>query len=445
MTDTNKVVWSEGLFMRTQHLQQQDRHSDWLVRRTVDAIPLQSLGFAGLQLDPVALEAGQVALLSAEAVLPDGTFLSVPDHSAEIAPVSVNAQTPAGLISLGLPAESVGAAAEIDPAHGDPSGMRWRGTYITVRDAIRDGADPCEVEVARAAARLLLPDDETAGYTTLPIARLNGLTAEGAVALDPLFLPPALRIEAVAWYGQLLKELVTGLERIVDAHGGMILDGAGASTENLLILEAANRARPRLAHLAAQNNIHPNALYLELSGLAGQLSTYGASARRMGDLPAYHHLDPQKAFTALADTLRSLMLSLRHVEPKARALKVRRHSENVWTIRIDNPAIVSDGRIVLRIGGEMSEALLRKIFVDQATVGAADDFDALWTSKLTGIPLKPLNSQPREIPYDGERLCLELDRTSEHFSALSEAPGFVLGVAGDLKKEPQIDCYAVSR
>ncbi len=110
-----------------------------------------------------------------------------------------------------------------------------------------------------------------------------------------------------------------------------------------------------------------------------------------------------------------------------------------------HPDIIANSRIVLRVGGDMSEKMLRKIFVDQATVGAADAFDKLWKSRLTGIPLKPLNSQPREIPYDGERLCLELDRTSEHWTALAEAPGFVVGVAGKFDREPEIDCYAVNR
>ena len=39
MTDKNKVVWSEGLYLRTQHLQQQDRHLGWLVRQALRATP----------------------------------------------------------------------------------------------------------------------------------------------------------------------------------------------------------------------------------------------------------------------------------------------------------------------------------------------------------------------------------------------------------------------
>ncbi|WP_300042634.1 type VI secretion system baseplate subunit TssK [uncultured Paracoccus sp.] len=444
MTDRNRVVWSEGLYLRTQHLQQQDRHLGWLVRQALRATPLQSFGFVALQLDRAALDAGQMAVEIADGVMPDGTIFSASESCLPVQPVPVTAKTGAGLVHLAIPSETSGGA-EIDPAHEDPTGMRYRGAFTTIRDAIAGGAEPTEIEVARLAPKLLLPGQELRGYTTLPLARLTGLTAEGAVALDDGFLAPALHIGAVPWYGQFLKELVTGVDRIADAHGSMVLGGTGASMENLLILELANRARPRLAHLLAQDDCHPSDLICELAGLAGQMATYGASSRRMTELPVYDHADPQAAWTALADTLRSLMLSLRHVEPKSRALPVSRHSENIWTVRIDNPEIIKSSRIVLRIGGELSEAMLRKIFVDQATVGAAGDFDKLWKSKLPGIPLKPLNSQPREIPYDGDRLCLELDRASEHYAALADAPGFVLGVAGKLEREPQIDCYAVNR
>lgn len=444
MNDRNKVVWSEGLFLRTQHFQQQDRHTDWLIRQTRAAQPQSNFGFMDLTLDPVALDTGQIALSETSGFLPDGTFISIPDGCHEVAPVTVKAKTEAGLVQIAIPSEATGAAL-VDPVHAEPSGARYRGAVVQARDLIRGGADACEIEVARLAPKILLPGDETAGYVTMPIARLEGLTSDGAVALDQGFLAPSLRLEAVHWYSQLLKELVNGMDRIADAHGAMVLGGTGASMENLLILELANSTRPRLAHLAEQNNAHPGELYQELAGIAGRMATYGASARRLGELPPYSHADAQLSFQALTDTLRSLVLSLRHVEPKSRVLRVSRHSENIWTVRIDNPEIIDKNRIVLRVGGDLSEKMLRKIFVDQATVGAADQFDTLWKSRLTGIPLKPLNSQPREIPYDGDRLCLELDRQSEHWAALQDAPGFVVGVAGNFEREPEIDCYAVSR
>ncbi len=114
----------------------------------------------------------------------------------------------------------------------------------------------------------------------------------------------------MAWYRQLLLEVVTGLDQIAEAHGKMVMGGPGRSVEDLLMLNLANAARPRLAHMLAQDVFHPAELYLELAGLAGSMATYGSSARRLSELPAYDHMAPGPAYSALADALRSLILSL---------------------------------------------------------------------------------------------------------------------------------------
>lgn len=443
MTGSNRVVWSEGLYLRTQHFQQQDRHADALMRAGLQAAAHQPYGFSRLELDRAALDAGQVAIRSAEGLFPDGTPFAIPDTAAPPPPVPITAGA-SGLAHLAVAVEQQGVAT-MDPSHAEPSGARYRGEIVPVRDTVRNGADPADVEVARLALRLLAPGEATAGFVTLPVAQVEGLRADGSVAIPDGDLPPALTIAALPWYAGFLKEVVTGLDRIAEAHGALVLGGAGRSIENLLILELANTARPRFAHLLAQNLIHPCALYEDLVALAGRMATYGSSSRRLSDLPVYDHRAASAAFGPLADTLRSLMLSLRHVEPKSRALPVARHSQNVWKVRIDNPEILKTSRIVLRVGSPMSEESLRKLFVDQATVGAADAFESLWKSRLPGIALKPLHSQPREIPYDGERLCLELNQKSEHWAQLLNAPGFVIGISGQLESEPQIDCYAVSR
>lgn len=443
MSDKNKVVWSEGLFLRTQHLQQQDRYTEGLVRGTLQAAPMQAWGFRSLTLDKPALDAGRLAIAAAAGIFPDGTPFAIPDTMSAPAPVPVKPAM-SGHVSLAIPIECPGAAT-IDPAHAEPAGSRYRGVIQTVRDSIRGGSEPEELEVARLAARLVLPGEDSAGYVALPVARVDGLRSDGSVAISEGYLAPALCLSANTWYAGLAQEVVTGLDRIAEAHGKLVLGGAGRSIENLLLLELANTNRPRVAHMLAQNLHHPSEFFMELAALAGRMATYGSSSRRLSDLPAYDHLDPQPAFAAMADTLRSLMLSLRHVEPKSRALQVARHAQNIWKVRIDNPDLLKTSRIVLRIGSDMSDESLRRIFVGQATVGAADAFEKLWKSRLPGIPLKPLHSQPREIPYDGERLCLELDQKSEHFAQLTDAPGFVVGVSGALEREPEIDCYAVNR
>lgn len=444
MTDTNRVLWSEGLFLRTQHFQQQDRFVESLMRGTLQAGRLQTYGFRSLTLNPALLEAGQVAILSARGIFPDGTPFAIPETMDPPQPLAVTAETPAGAVLVALPLEPTGGVA-FDPAHAGASGARYKGRIVAVNDAVQGGADPEEIEVARPQARILPPGRSVGGYTVLPITEIKGLRADGGVALAEAFLPPALVTSAAPWYAQLLQEIITGLDHIAEAHGRVVLSGPGRSVEDLLMLNLANAARPRLAHMLAQEVYHPADLFQELAGLAGSMATYGSSSRRLGELPAYDHMAPAPAFTALADTLRSLILSLRYVEPKSRALPVMRHSTNVWKVRVDNPKLLTASRIVIRVGSELSEEALRKIFVNQVTVGSSDEFEGLWKSRLPGIPLKPLHSQPREIPYDGDRLCLELDQRSEHWASLLDAPGFVIGVSGVLPSEPQVDCYSVNR
>ncbi|WP_368373053.1 type VI secretion system baseplate subunit TssK [Rubellimicrobium arenae] len=438
------MVWSEGLFLRTQHFQQQDRFVEALVRGSLRAAHLQAWGFSALALDEGALRSGRVGLSRAIGLFPDGTPFAIPGDALPPEGVAVRREGAAGFARIGIPAERPGTPTT-EPAHSAPGGARYRGALVTVRDAVRGGAEPTEIEVASLTARLFVPGEDTAGYVTMPVARIEGLAADGSVRLAPGFLPPALVTAAAPWYAAFAQEVATGLERIAEAHGRMVLGGTGRSVENLLILELANAAGPRIAHMAAQDLYHPADLYMELAGLAGRMATYGSSSRRLSELATYAHEDPEPAFSALADTLRSLMLSLRHVEPKSRALPVAVHSENIWKVRIDNPEILKSSRIVVRVASDLSEALLRRIFVDQATVGAADEFEKLWRSRLPGIPLRPLHSQPREIPYDGDRLCLELDRKSEHWGHILESPGFVIGVSGQLERQPVIDCYAVSQ
>lgn len=444
MTETNRVLWSEGLFLRTQHFQQQDRFFEATARATLQAGQLHVFGFRELTLDPALLDAGRIAVTSARGIFPDGTPFAIPETMDPPPPLPVSAEMTEGSVQLALALEPPGGVG-FDPAHAEPTGARYRGRIERVRDAVAGGADAEEIEIARPQALLLPPGRAVGGYTALPVAEPRGLRADGAVALDDAFLPPTLAMAALPWYAQLLQEVITGLDRIAEAHGRMVLGGPGRGVENLLILQLANAARPRLAHMLAQDVYHPAELYKELAGLAGTMATYGSSSRRLAELPPYDHMAPGPAFAALADTLRSLVLSLRYVEPKSRALPVMRHSTNVWKVRIDNPKLLQQSRIVVRVGSELSEDALRKIFVNQATVGAASEFEGLWKSRLPGIPLKPLHSQPREIPYDGDRLCLELDQKSEHWASLLDAPGFVIGVSGVLPSEPQVDCFSVNR
>ena len=54
----NKVLWSEGLFLRPQHFQQQERWLERLVSQRVNAVESFDWGFVDLAIDQPALASG---------------------------------------------------------------------------------------------------------------------------------------------------------------------------------------------------------------------------------------------------------------------------------------------------------------------------------------------------------------------------------------------------
>ena len=230
MSEANRVLWSEGLFLRTQHFQQQDRFFETVARGTLQAGRLQTFGFRSLTLDPSLLELGKSPCFRRAASSPMARPSPFPKRWTRPSRCpSPPRPGPARCLSRCLSRPPGGVS--FDPAHGNPSGARYRGTIVTVKDAIHGGADAEEIEIARPQALLLAPGKSVGGYTALPICETRGLKADGSVALDSTFLPPTLATGAVAWYAQLLQEVITGLDQIADAHGRMVLGGPGAASK----------------------------------------------------------------------------------------------------------------------------------------------------------------------------------------------------------------------
>ena len=105
MASRGKVVWSEGMFLRTQHFQQQDSRLEGLVSEALSALPYPWFGFRNLRLDENALAAGLIGVREAAGHFPDGTAFSISDEGAALAPSKVVAGQDSGVVSLGIPAE----------------------------------------------------------------------------------------------------------------------------------------------------------------------------------------------------------------------------------------------------------------------------------------------------------------------------------------------------
>ncbi|MBV8156084.1 MAG: type VI secretion system baseplate subunit TssK, partial [Dyella sp.] len=103
MSNHNKVVWSEGLFLRPQLFQQQERYLEYIAQRYISAVNPFFWGFAQYEIDQSSLSFGKLALKSASGVLPDGTPFDVPTEVPPPPPLTIGAEHVDHAIYLALP------------------------------------------------------------------------------------------------------------------------------------------------------------------------------------------------------------------------------------------------------------------------------------------------------------------------------------------------------
>ena len=110
MSWNSKVIWSEGMFLQPQHLQQHDRYLQRQLETRAAALHPYSWGFTALEIDEPLLKLGKLALLSCSGVLPDGTPFDLPTDDDLPEQLDIPESTRNMLVQLALPVRRPGVA-----------------------------------------------------------------------------------------------------------------------------------------------------------------------------------------------------------------------------------------------------------------------------------------------------------------------------------------------
>src|SRR5205809_6467664 len=103
MSDYNKIVWSQGLFLKPQHFQQQERYFERYVETRCQGLCGHSWGCIELEVAQNLLSIGQLGLRRAVGVFPDGTPFCMPDDDPLPAPIEITPQLRNQTVYLAAP------------------------------------------------------------------------------------------------------------------------------------------------------------------------------------------------------------------------------------------------------------------------------------------------------------------------------------------------------
>lgn len=435
MSSRNRVIWREGLFIKPQHFQQQQRHSDYALHARLSALSDYFYGLQSLAINEDYLGFGRIALVGATGILPDGTVFNIPNDDVLPTPLEVTDASVANQkVYLALPL-SVSGVNEVN--QGGQVATRLQAHRHDVRDLHSEGGDVVSLEVGRVSLRLMLEREDRSAYASLAIARILDKRPDGGLVLDPNFMPCSISVSAIPTLKRFLGEsagLVAERARSLSQRIAAPGQQGVADVAEFMMLQLLNRAQPQLSHLARLGTLHPERLHESLVQLCGELMTFTDESRLPPEFPAYRHDDQQVSFEPVMLALRQALSTV--LSPRAVSIQLRKHQYGIMVAMVNESELMTRADFVLAVRARMPQEQLRKQLLQQTKVASSDKIRELISLQLPGIPLLPLPVAPRQLPYHAGYSYFQLDRQSPAWQMLAVGNTLAFHIAGDF---PELD------
>jgi type VI secretion system protein ImpJ len=431
MSAYNKVLWSEGLFLRPQHFQQQVRYMERLVETRCAALRGHSWGCVELEMENDLLAIGKVGLRKTCGVLPDGTPFRMPDDEALPEPLDIGANVREEILYLALPVRQSGGA-DVDRSSGQESVTRHAIREFEIRDTASDAGGSALLEVAPLRTRLMMSHEPLDGYTKIAIARIVERRADQRIVLDDRFIPTVLDVRAAPVLATFLTEIQGLLHQRGEALAGRVAAtgrGGAAEIADFLMLQAINRYEPLATHLVNGGLVHPEDFYRFCLMVAGDLATFTTTSKRPVDFPGYVHENLRASFDPVIAELRRALITVLDQAAIAIPIEPRKYGFSVAVVA--DKTLFKNCVFVLAVRADLPSEEVRKRVPSQFKIGPVEKIRDLVSLQLPGITLQPMPVAPRQIPFHAGYVYFELDQATEMWGQLNNSGGVGLHLAGE--------------
>ncbi|HZL00415.1 MAG TPA: type VI secretion system baseplate subunit TssK [Caulobacteraceae bacterium] len=430
MQGESRVAWREGLFLRPQHFQQQDRHTDSLVRARTGPLRPYPWGLVELKIDQDMAALGKFAVERCVGLLPDGQPFATPDDLPPPSPIDVPGDARDAVVSLTLPGRQAGAT-EFHVRDEAGEATRFLVDEEEVMDAFSDERTREPIETATPNLHFGVTRDQTYGRICLGLARIREVQ-NGRVIFDERFIPSCLDIRASVRLSGFLADIVGRAEQRVEELSMRAVeatDGGAETFASFLLLQSLNRWTPLLTHLSGLPTVHPERLYEAFVSMAGELSTFARADRRPPPFPSYVHEDLQATFEPVFEALQAALSAV--FDRSALQLPLEKADAGAYLSRIVDHNLYQSGFFYLAVNASVPLDDIRGRFPAVAKIGAVQKMRQIVDSALPGVPLRHTPTPPPQLRVLPGYVYFELDRSAPDWRDFATAPALGLHVAGD--------------
>ncbi len=180
-----KVAWTEGMFIRPQHFQQQDRYFEKLINLKTTALSGYAWGITSLSLDDGALKIGKVLVRECSGIFEDGTPFDMPGTDSLPDALDVSELQDGDRINLCLPLWKNGSV-DMDRPQRTASNARFRIETQQFTDVVADTNSLADIDVAHKKIQLKSERLTHQQNTVIPIAQVHSVAGD-EIRLDKRF------------------------------------------------------------------------------------------------------------------------------------------------------------------------------------------------------------------------------------------------------------------
>lgn len=398
-----KVLWSEGLCVGPQQLQQLDLYHEMRLQRIAAAINCNLWGIQRMEWNRDALSNSLLQADRMSLIFQDGEIYEAP--AADPLPAAIDLS----VLPINEQSFTFHAALPTLQAHGGnvshaewaKSGARYIHVAAETQDLFSNSA-AIEVSFLRKAIHLLSNLEPRDSYLCFPIVRIRR-TASGGFEIDDSFMPPSVSVSAlpglILALNNLLSRLNLKIESLysrqtqLDNHSFKVDGGDIAS---FWMLSTISSSAASLTHCARQQQ-HPEKLFEHLLALTGGLMAL-SKEYGIGDLPAYHHDDFAPSFRKLESIIRTLLDTV--ISSRYFTIPLEADSQKTTHCRgiLDTTRINPSTALCLAISADMPALELIAAVPLRFKVSASGDIERIVQLALPGVALIHMPQVPAALP-----------------------------------------------
>ncbi|MDO7896639.1 type VI secretion system baseplate subunit TssK [Pseudomonas citrulli] len=438
----DKVIWQEGMLLRPQHLQHNDRYFDHQLKVRTRLLSRYAWGFLGLEIDLQFLNMGQLVVSHASGILPDGSLFELGGNAEPLA-LEIPSNTRNTPIYLALPLVTGNHVESRRPEQYDVL-ARYTLYDAQVADSNAGEVGTSQVSCGRPDLRLLLGDQQSDdAFVKLKLCEVLDTTADGVIRLDPGFVPTFLQAASSPYLLSCLKEVLGMLAHRGDSLAeriGANGKAGGAQVGDFMMLQLINRSELLLRHYLDLEQVHPEALYRTLLALLGDLATFSSDSKRPALNNRYQHSNQGGCFRSLMQAIRQALSMV--LEQHAIELQMQARQYGITVSPVQDLSLLDSASFVLAASANCDSDELRQRLPSHLKVGSVERIRQLVNLHLPGIKLRPLPVAPRQIAFHVNKTYFILEPSTEDLAQLKRSAGFAFHVSGDFS-ELELNFWAI--